>query len=593
MSDDVLTQTLLTFARRRAMVEEDMPNTAAQTFGRSDLDYNPWVFWGKADDDADSIRQRTIQEHLTAERGYRFGEKVFVSELASVTNETFELGERSYVAAGAYLSGSLRAGRDCTINAYTVVRGDITLGNAVRIGAHTSLIGFNHTFDDPDVEVHRQAHTAKGITIGDDVWIGSHVVVLDGVTVGDKAVLAAGAVVTKDVPSGAVVGGNPARVIKWRTGPDRPPRRRDADLSGAVAEFADAAREQAEAILDRYWDDGAGLFVNVPGDRPTVRAQCDAVEVADLLLGGPPTHVDAAELTELLRSWQDPATGLVGELDENHRPTPPEPGIFTWPAGYHVLSVGYALDLLGSSFAHPLKVVAEASAADVVAGLERQPWADTAWHGGSWVDELGTALHWNVRMGVPNSPGALEALFGWLVTYADPGTGVWGRPGGPDGLLQVVNGFYRGSRGTFAQFGQPVPYPERVVDTVLTHSRDVRWFAPARQNACNVLDIAHPLWLTRGTAHRGDEVTDLARRLLSDALSHWTPGQGFGFQAPHPTTASVAATTPSLQGTEMWLAIVWLLADLAGLSDQLGYRPRGVHRPEPAIAPGTSSAAFR
>ncbi|GAB3158331.1 hypothetical protein GCM10027059_02890 [Myceligenerans halotolerans] len=570
------------------MVEQVAADTAERRFGRSDLDYTPWAFWREAED-ADKVQQQTLQEVLTTERGYTFGERCFVSELSSVTNETLELGDRSYVAAGAYLSGSLRTGRDCTINPYTVVRGEITLGDAVRIGAHTSLLGFNHTMDDPDVEVHRQAMSIKGITIGDDVWIGSHVVVLDGTVVGDKAVLAAGAVVTKDVPAGAVVGGNPARVIKWRTGPDRPQRRRDGDLSGALTDFAGAARAQAGAILDRYRDDSAGLFVNVPGAAPTVRAQCDAVEVADLLLGGPPPRTDAAELTELLRSWQDPVTGLVGELGEDHRPVPPEATIFGPSTGYHVLCVGYALDLLGSAFAHPLTVLSEASAADVIAGVERQDWASRAWRSGSWVDEFGTALHWNARMGATNSPGALEALFGWLLTNADPMTGMWGRAGGPDGLLQVVNGYYRATRGTFAQFGHPVPYAERVVDTVLAHARDARYFAPSRHTACNVLDIAHPLWLTRGSGHRGDEVADLARRLLSDALRHWTPDQGFGFQAPHPTTASVGATAPSLQGTEMWLAIIWLLADLAGLADELGYRPRGIHRPEPSI--GTRPAA--
>ncbi|MBL0886734.1 acyltransferase [Myceligenerans indicum] len=563
------------------MVDEDAVGTVGRDFARSELDYTPWFFWDRAGDTA-KHRQLALQDALAGERAYRLGERCFVSELSSVTNETLELGDRSYVAAGAYLSGSLRAGRDCTINPYTVVRGEIRLGNAVRIGAHTSLIGFNHTMADPDVEVHRQATTAKGITIGDDVWIGSHVVVLDGVTVGDKSVLAAGAVVTKDVPAGAVVGGNPARVIKWRTGPDRPQRRPDGDLAGAVTQFADAAREQAAGIIDRYWDGGTRLFSDQPGAAPTVRAQCDAIEVADLLLGGPPPRLDAAELTDLLRSWQDPATGLVGELGEGHRPTPPEATVFTWPAGYHVLCVGYALDLLGSRFAHPVTVVAEASAADVMDGLRRQDWTDEVWSSGAWVDELGTALHQNARMGAANSPGALEALFGWLLTNADPHTGMWGRAGGPDGLLQVVNGYYRATRGTFAQFGHPVPYADRVIDTVLAHSRDVRYFAPVRQNACNVLDVAHPLWLTRRSGHRSEEVVELARRLLADALRHWTPDQGFGFQAPHPTTASLPATAPSLQGTEMWLAIIWLLSDLAGLSGQLGYRPRGVHRPEPA-----------
>lgn len=562
-----------------------MDGTIGQAFGSTDLDYTPWNFWDQAGD-ADQARQRELQDELVAARGYGFGRRCFVSELASVTNDELELGDRTYVAAGAYLSGTLRAGRDCSINPYTVVRGEVVLGDAVRIGAQTSLLGFNHSMDDPDREIFRQPLTAQGIVIGDDVWIGSHVVVLDGVTVGDKAVLAAGAVVTKEVPSGAVVGGNPARVLKWRTGPDRPVRAPHDDLSGAVATFAREARAQAVTVLDRYRDEDEGRFVNLPGAAPTVRAQCDAVEVADLLLGGPPEQVDATDHANLLRSWQDPDTGLVGELGADGRPATPDATILDPDTGYHVLCVGYALDLLGSEFAHPLRTFAEASAADVVAGLERQDWANGAWSAGHWIDGLGTALHWNTRRGVPNAPGALEALFGWLLTNSDPGSGMWGRAGGAEGLLQVVNGYYRATRGTFSQYGQPVPHARRVVDTVLAHARDARYFAPVRQNACNVLDVVHPLWLTRDSGYRGEEVADLARRLLTDAVSYWVPGRGFGFQAPHPTTASVAATTPSLQGTEMWLAIIWYLADLVGLSDELGYRPRGVHRPEPAVGGG-------
>ncbi|MEU2198481.1 acyltransferase [Isoptericola sp. NPDC019482] len=550
---------------------------------RDALDFTPWRFWADADD-AQRDRQLAVQGELGRERGYVFGERCFVSEQASVTNEVLELGDRTYVAAGAYVSGILRAGRDCSLNPYTVVRGDVRLGDAVRIGSHTSVLGFNHSMD-PETEVHRQPLTSAGITVGDDVWIGSHVVVLDGVTVGDKAVLAAGAVVTKDVPAGAVVGGNPARLIRWRVPPTGGVPAGTA-LGQQVRDFAATARDQARSLLDRCWDPASGLFVDAPGKTPTVRAQCDAVEIADLLLGGPPLQLPADEQVARLRSWQDPATGMVGELGADLEPVPPRPGLFDPPAGYHVLSVGYALDLLGSAFAHPIAVVADATPADVIDGLERQDWQAGAWSAGHWVDILGTAMHWNARAGVAGSPGAQEALLGWLLSRADPRTGMWGAPSGPDGLLQVVNGYYRASRGTFAQLGLPVPYAERVVDTVLEHARDPRFFRPERQNACNVLDVAHPLWLTRGAGHRGDEVVELARGLLGQALRRWSAGEGFGFQAAHPSTAGAAATTPGLQGTEMWLAIVWLLADLAGLSDELGYRPRGVHRPEPGAAAG-------
>ncbi|WP_402462795.1 acyltransferase [Isoptericola aurantiacus] len=551
------------------------------------VDHTPWIYVASATPEQRE-RQRVLQEGLATGRGFRFGQDCFLSELASVTDEHLELGDRSYVAAGAYLTGTLVTGRDCSINPYTVVRGDVRLGAAVRIGAHTSLLGFNHTMDDPTVEIFRQPLVSEGITVGDDVWIGSHVVVLDGVEVGDGAVLAAGAVVTKDVPAGAVVGGNPARVIRWRTGPAARGTGHPRDLAGAVAELADTAREQVGDVLDRCWDAGAGLFVDSPGAAATVRAQCDAVEIADLLLGGPPPQRPGDDLAALLRSWQDPGTGLVGELGPDGLPTAPGPSLHDPVAAYHVLAVGYALDLLGSRFEHLVAVAAQTGADGVVELLAGLDWQGDAWACGHLVDALGTALLQNRRLGSPGRPGAGEALFGWLLTNADPRTGMWGAPDPTGGLLRTVNGYYRTTRGTFAQHGVPVPYADRVVDTVLEHVRDPRWFRPERRDACTVLDVAHPLWLTRRCGHRGDEVVDVARGLLGDVLRCWTPGEGFAFRAPHATTAGARGTSPGLQGTEMWLAIVWYLADLVGVSEELGFRPRGVHRPEPApvSAPG-------
>jgi acetyltransferase-like isoleucine patch superfamily enzyme len=524
-------------------------------------DYSPWGFWAEA---PETERERQLQRQK--QLGYPIGERCFVSELAEVQNEALELGEASYIAAGAYLTGSLRTGRDCSINPYTVVRGRIELGDAVRIGAHTSLLGFNHSFDDPELEIHRQPLTSKGIVVGNDVWIGSHVVILDGVRVGDRAVVAAGAVVTKDVPAGAVVGGNPARVLKWRVPPTRP--------GDDLAAFADLARSQADQLLDRCFVPETGLFVDQPASAPTVRAQCDAIEIADLLLGRAPSQLPAAQQVQRLRGWQDPETGMVGPLNPDGTQRPPRPGLFDPEADYHVLCVGYALDLLGERFAAPIRVVADASPEEILAGLERQPWRTNAWVAGHWVDVLATAIHWNRGLGEPGRPAATETLFGWLLTQASADTGMWGSPEPREGLLQIVNGFYRASRGTFAQFGVPLPFPRRVVDTVLAHARDHRVIQRRQQNACNLLDIAHPLWLTQSTGYRAEEVAALARTLLREALSGWIPEQGFGFRAD--------AAAAGLQGTEMWLAIIWLLADLLGQSAALGYRPRGVHRPESA-----------
>ncbi|GAA5195660.1 DapH/DapD/GlmU-related protein [Microbacterium jejuense] len=668
-------------------------------------EYSPWDFWREASID-DREAQLALQHALVdGHPRHELGDECYVSGLASIDNDSLRLGDRTYVAAGAYLTGDLVTGADCSVNPYTVIRGKVTMGDGVRIGAHTSILGFNHSMES-GTPVFRQPLTSKGIEIGDDVWIGSHVVILDGVHVGSHSVLAASAVVTKDVPEGAVVGGNPARFIRWRVEPDdtgiAPDAAADAaaraeeeesvavepgevdapalgllpalagghpgrtfapaafesdqavvpdttapettepdgtDRAGAspsadrtneagqdapaaaepyggvdqasapptptldaapsrlmpaaamhahdglaerVAELAERARGEASTVLQRAWREDLGLFADKPGAAPTVRAQCDAIEIADLLRGTTPAQASAAAQIRRLQEWQDAATGAVAPLDVDGDQSA---GLgFSHPdVAYHVLSVGYALDLLGSSFAAPLTWVTAATPERAVAFCESLPWATDAWGAGHHVDGFGTAILWTRRAGHEIAPGVEEALFGWLLLHADPHTGMWGAPS-PDGdLLPVVNGFYRATRGTFAQFGVPLPRPERVIDTVLRHARSPRWFAPGARNACNVLDIAHPLWLTRGSGYRGDEVRDLAARLLSDALQTWTTGAGFSFREPSPATRGLAETEPGLQGTEMWLAILWYLADLAGVSDALGYRPRGVHRPEPAL----------
>lgn len=557
------------------------------------FEFSPWDFWTEGDAAAHT-RQSASQRALTEKHpGWSFGNECFLSDLASVDNTDLHLGDRTYIAAGAYLTGSLTAGRDCSINPYVVVRGNVHIGDAVRIGAHTSILGFNHTMTDVETEFFRQPLTSRGIQIGNDVWIGSHVVIVDGVTVGNQAVLAAGAVVTKDVPAGGIVGGNPAKLIRWRVPPVSQPQGTatqtpaDGDpnvgdhLAAQVAAFADTARSQALAVLDRSFSTKTGLFTDRPGVSPTVRAQCDAIEIADLLLGTAPPQLSAEAQAKRLRGWQDASSGAVASLRADGKQLPSS-GFSDDDAAYHVLCVGYALQILDADFAHPLTLITEASAGDIALAVDALPWESNAWGAGHWVDGLGTALLVSRRRGDAVPAGTGEALFGWLLTHANRQTGMWGSPDPKDGLLQIVNGFYRASRGTFAQFGFPLPYPERVIDTVLQHARDDRFFGAGRENACNVLDIAHPLWLTRGTGYRAEEISVLARRLLAETLERWESNAGFGFRAPAPNLTGLTETVPGLQGTEMWLAIVWYLADLAGVSDALGYRPRGVHRPEPA-----------
>jgi acetyltransferase-like isoleucine patch superfamily enzyme len=107
-------------------------------------------------------------------------------------------------------------GDDSLVGEYTVIRGQggVRIGHRVYTSPMVQLVAVDHVFDDPGRPFVDQGITARGITVEDDVWIGSGAVVTDGVTIGRGAVVAAGAVVTRDVPPHTVAGGVPARVLR-------------------------------------------------------------------------------------------------------------------------------------------------------------------------------------------------------------------------------------------------------------------------------------------------------------------------------------------------------------------------------------------
>lgn len=549
-------------------------------------DFFPWRF--RRDADAGERSDQERRHAALAADGAVLAADAFIAPSAAVEVGELEVGERAYVAAHAYVSGSIRLGADTTVNPFTVVRGKVTIGRAVRIGAHTSILGFNHSFADLDTDMFTQPHSSRGITIGDDVWIGSGVTIVDGVTVGDHSVIGAAAVVTRDVPAWSVVAGNPARVIK-----DRRPQAATSTtavdpLAVRLGAFQDRVRAQVPTLLANAFDPTlgeAGLYRDPAAPQVTVRAQCDAVEISQLMLGVPPAQRSAGQHIALLQGWQSSTSGLVAEIDADGVQRAESTALGEHGAEYHVLCVGYALDVLGSAFAHPVQVVADLSAADLVVQLDGLDWTGRGWGSGAYVDTLGTALRWNAGRGVAHQPGMVEALFGWISLHADPATGLWSGATPDAGWMQAVNGFYRGSRGTYAQFGVEVPHADALVDTVLRHALDARYFTDARENACNVLDIVHPLWLARHqTGHRSAEVKALGRGVVELILEQWVDDRGLAFVIDRSVTDTSPRTTPGLQGTEMWLSVLWLAADLAGLSTAMSYRPQGVHRPEPALS---------
>lgn len=110
----------------------------------------------------------------------------------------------------------IRIGRNCLISEFNVLRGQggITIGDNVYTAPLVQMLAVNHVFSNPDRPIIEQGITAQGIVIDDDVWIGAGAIILDGVRIGKGGVVAAGAVVTQDIPAHTVVGGVPAKVIR-------------------------------------------------------------------------------------------------------------------------------------------------------------------------------------------------------------------------------------------------------------------------------------------------------------------------------------------------------------------------------------------
>ncbi|AUG58715.1 MAG TPA: acetyltransferase [Ruminiclostridium sp.] len=96
------------------------------------------------------------------------------------------------------------------------ITGPLKIGSYVMMGPDVMIFTQNHRNDRLDIPMMLQTDPKKPVVIGDDVWIAARAIILPGVTIGKGAIIGAGAVVTKDVPEYAVVGGNPARVIRYR-----------------------------------------------------------------------------------------------------------------------------------------------------------------------------------------------------------------------------------------------------------------------------------------------------------------------------------------------------------------------------------------
>ena len=127
------------------------------------------------------------------------------------------VGENVNIEKGAVITSTMEVGDRSGVGINAKMHGKVVIGKDVMMGPECIVYTRNHAFADTTIPMCEQGILEeKPVIIGDDVWIGGRVIILPGVKVGSHSIIGAGAVVTKDVPDYAIVGGNPAKVIKYR-----------------------------------------------------------------------------------------------------------------------------------------------------------------------------------------------------------------------------------------------------------------------------------------------------------------------------------------------------------------------------------------
>lgn len=146
------------------------------------------------------------------------GSKIYSSvRMDTPPYRKFSLGKRSVVESFSCINnavGDVVIGDYTRIGIHNTIIGPVTIGSHVNLAQGITVTALNHNFENTNERIDLQGVTTKQVVINDDVWIGANAVILPGVTIGRHAVVAAGAVVTTDVPENTVVGGVPAKIIK-------------------------------------------------------------------------------------------------------------------------------------------------------------------------------------------------------------------------------------------------------------------------------------------------------------------------------------------------------------------------------------------
>ena len=142
-----------------------------------------------------------IKAQILKIRGAKIGKRVvFYPDIWIMTGKNLVIGDDVDIAYGVLITSD----------------GGVEIGERTLIGYRTQILSSNHNIPENKEKIFFAGHEAKKVLIEKDVWIGANCLILPGVSIREGAVVAGGSVVTKDVPPFAIIGGVPAKIIKYR-----------------------------------------------------------------------------------------------------------------------------------------------------------------------------------------------------------------------------------------------------------------------------------------------------------------------------------------------------------------------------------------
>jgi len=144
-----------------------------------------------------------------SQQGIKLGNRVTIGKYAII---------RPSNIYGGPIGEGLTMGDNSNIGPYNYIgcSGKITIGNNVMLAPRVSIYAENHVFDHPEILIRDQGVEKKEVIIEDDCWLAANSIILAGVTIGQGSIVAAGSVVTENVPAYSLVAGVPAKFIKSR-----------------------------------------------------------------------------------------------------------------------------------------------------------------------------------------------------------------------------------------------------------------------------------------------------------------------------------------------------------------------------------------